>query len=218
MIMKTKDRIRDTARKLFNRDGVGKVSVRDICGELKISSGNFSYHYPNKDTIVLDLYLEMREEIGLAIASIAENPVSIRFYLETHAKVFQIQYKYIFFYLNLFDILSHFPEVRKVYRKLHKKEREMAAQGLQMFVQAGILDREPGKEEMERIINVGQMLNLTWAVDAQINFKGNRRQMMAHYMHICCGLLEPYLSPASLLEYQDYFKALEIHKAGVRQK
>ena len=42
------------------------------------------------------------------------------------------------------------------------------------------------------------VLDNSWAIDAEINFRGNLKQKMIFYLQICCGLLEPYLTPLLL--------------------
>ena len=51
----TKERILETALKLFNTRGYTSVGVREISRELKISPGNLSYHFPRKEDILFRL-------------------------------------------------------------------------------------------------------------------------------------------------------------------
>ena len=78
---------------------------------------------------------------------------------------------------------------------------------IEYYVQQGILSETLTKANIERIINVGQILNNFWALDAEISSKRNLG--LPYYMEICCGLLEPYLEISSLKEYQEYFKQLK---------
>jgi AcrR family transcriptional regulator len=204
----TKDKILDGARKLFNIKGIPNVSVRDICGEVNISAGNFSYHFPSKDTIVVQLYQKMLQEIGEVIAAIPRDQVNILFYLESHKQVFHIQIRYKFIYLNLYEVLSNYPEIRQTYLKNHLFEREMASELLNLYVSKGVLKKGISVDHFERMLNVGQILNNAWLVDAEIQFKNNKKGQLAYYMKICCGILEPHLTEASLKEYHRYFKNL----------
>lgn len=60
--MTTSDRILATFKKLFNTNGTGKVSVTNICEELGISPRNFTYYFPDKQKIVVELYYKRIEE------------------------------------------------------------------------------------------------------------------------------------------------------------
>ncbi len=57
--MKTRDKILKKAQQLFNKNGVGNVTVRNICNELNISLGNFTYYFPDKQQIIVELYRGM---------------------------------------------------------------------------------------------------------------------------------------------------------------
>lgn len=206
--MNTKDKILDASRKLFNTKGITNVSVRDICAEVGISAGNFSYHFPSKDTIVEQLYKQMLLEIQEVLTAIPREQVSIFFFLESHKEVFTIQLKYKFLYLNLFEILNNYPEIRQAYLKNHVFERQMVAELFNVYVTKGIIKKGVSEKQFERMLNVGQILNNAWLVDAEIQFKGNKKGQLAYYMNICCGMIEPHLTETALKEYNMYFKKL----------
>jgi AcrR family transcriptional regulator len=206
--MTTKARISDTSRILFNRLGIDNVSARMICTELNISLGNFSYHYPDKNKIIHDLFHNMVGENHSVLGSLAGNEISILTYLESHKLLFMIQEKYKFFYLNLFEILTHNQEIKESYLDNSKAERKMAKQLLELYVTKGVLRKGIKEDTVDRLINVGQILNNSWLVDAELLYKGNQKKKLSYYMSICCGLMEPHLTEAALKEYNDYFTNL----------
>lgn len=56
---RTKERILDAARRLFNAQGTAAVDTHDIARAARMSPGNLYYHYPNKRAIVRDLVQEI---------------------------------------------------------------------------------------------------------------------------------------------------------------
>ena len=66
MKISTRDKILNISTVFFRQDGYEQVSVRDICGYLGISPGNFSYHFPKKE-ILLDTLLNRLFEREVAI-------------------------------------------------------------------------------------------------------------------------------------------------------
>lgn len=203
----TKKKILNTARILYNKRGLNNVTTRMICENLKISLGSYSYHYPDKKVIIKSLYLELQKELQSMYSVVKNEEPSIITYLDTHKELFKIQSKYKFFYLNLFEILSNYETIRIDFIQNTSNERILAEQILKYYIKQGILCNDLNKKNIERIINVGQILNNFWAIDAEIS--SNKNIELSYYMEICCGLLEPYLEPESLEKYHEYFSRIE---------
>ncbi|MFZ6014115.1 MAG: TetR/AcrR family transcriptional regulator [Bacteroidota bacterium] len=203
--MTTQEKILEAARVLLNSVGIDNVSARTISAELNISPGNFTYYYTNKNQVIADLYKQMKLESQSVLASLTGNEIGILTYLEAHKRLFLIQEKYKFFYLNMFEILTNNPEVKERYLNESKSDRKMARELLKVYVDKGILKRGIGEEQFERLINVGQILNNSWLVDAEVLYKGNQKKKLSYYMSICCGLLEPFLTEDALKQYHRFF-------------
>jgi AcrR family transcriptional regulator len=58
----TKKKIKKQALELFNKNDAFSISTNHIAIAAKISSGNFYYHYKNKEDIILDIYQDMIEK------------------------------------------------------------------------------------------------------------------------------------------------------------
>ncbi len=203
----TKKKILNTARILYNKKGLNNVTARMICENLKISLGSYSYHYPDKKVIIKSLYIELQQELQNMYSVVKNEKPSIITYLDTHKELFKIQSKYRFFYLNLFEILSNYETIKTDFIQNTSNERVLAEQILEYYIKKGILIRSLNKKNIERIINVGQILNNFWAIDAEIS--SNKNIELSYYMEICCGLLEPYLESESLKKYHEYFSRIE---------
>jgi AcrR family transcriptional regulator len=54
MTLSTQQRVIETSARLFNRHGVEGVSIGQICEDLAISPGNFTYHYRRKADLIRD--------------------------------------------------------------------------------------------------------------------------------------------------------------------
>lgn len=59
--MDTKQKILDVSLKLFSENGYESVSIRDICGYVKIKESSIYYHFKNKRSIINEL-INMFEE------------------------------------------------------------------------------------------------------------------------------------------------------------
>jgi AcrR family transcriptional regulator len=204
--MKTRDKILQISQELFNKKGIGKVSVRNICEDLKISLGNFTYYFPDKQRIVIELYHRMTGEIESAAGTITANRDSIVFLLELHNRLFKIQNSYKFFYLNNFELLNNFHEIREAYQQHRVQEGAMMRALFRNYVDKGIFKKNIEETHFERLISIAQMVNSFWIIEAELNFKGSEKRKLIYYLQLCCSMLEPYLSPTALEEYSNFFR------------
>ena len=93
----TSSKILDTARELFNEQGVESVSVAQIADRMGISTGNLTYHYAKKKDMV-DTHTEALE---LAMLDILENfpySGSARDYFNSHLALFKVIWEYRFLF------------------------------------------------------------------------------------------------------------------------
>ena len=196
------------ALKLFNKKGLKEVSVRDICKKLKISPGNFHYHFPRMELLIKELYEQMNTEVYEVVKEIPTDHSSVVYFLDSHQKIFHIQNRYKFFFLNLFEILSNFPEIRQLYVQRYAMEKKLARDLLILYAETGVLKKEMTEIQMQRLVDVGYILNNAWHMDAEIAFQGSLKEKMIHYMQLCCGRLDPFLTPVAKKEYEEYFRQL----------
>ena len=62
----TKQRILDVALNLFSQNGFSVVSIRDICGQVKIKESSVYYHFENKQAIfdkLIDIFEKKSEDM-----------------------------------------------------------------------------------------------------------------------------------------------------------
>lgn len=68
MATKTKDRILQASRLLFNNEGVSNVAMVDIAATLDISPGNLYYHYRGKEQLIPVLFEAFSAELSTLVA------------------------------------------------------------------------------------------------------------------------------------------------------
>ncbi|MGB1243443.1 MAG: TetR/AcrR family transcriptional regulator, partial [Chitinophagales bacterium] len=69
---KTKLKIIEATIRLFNEHGFANVSLPQIAGELNISLGNLTYHYPKKDQLIMSIYEVFLEDLK-SITKVIQN-------------------------------------------------------------------------------------------------------------------------------------------------
>lgn len=125
--MKTEEKIIRQSIKLFNAEGMTKVSLRDIAASVGISIGNLTYHFKNKEVILEEIYRRMEEEMDEVVFP-NEEIVDLFHYQDLLERISEFQYRHRFFYLDLLEISRRYPNVIKKYRetvKIREKEKGM---------------------------------------------------------------------------------------------
>lgn len=70
--MKTRDRILEAARELFNAEGVGALSAVDVASAMGISAGHLYYHFKGKPQILAELMEVHAAEIELILQAMRD--------------------------------------------------------------------------------------------------------------------------------------------------
>ncbi len=208
--MKTRDKIVKKAKQLFNKNGVGNVTVRNICNELNISLGNFTYYFPDKQQIIVELYRGMIAALEEIDKKIKVSRETISYLLEYHRQTFVIETDFRFFYLNTFEILNGNPAIREAYLQHVQNEKKRMKQLLNIYVKNGVLMNDMSEQLIDKIINLSLIIGSFWMIDAEVQFKSQwkEKQKLVHYLELCCSIIETYLTKNALAEYHSFFKEL----------
>ena len=103
---RTRERILELSLRLFNEFGEPNITTTVIAEEMNISPGNLYYHFRNKDDIVNSLFAQFEAEIGRMLAVPADRRPNIEdVWLYLHL-MFELVWRYRFFYRDLSDLLS----------------------------------------------------------------------------------------------------------------
>ncbi|MCD7809472.1 MAG: TetR/AcrR family transcriptional regulator, partial [Erysipelotrichaceae bacterium] len=60
--MSKKELIQETALKLFNEKGYNNVSLREIAKEANTTIGNLTYHFPQKEDLLIHIVDELHKK------------------------------------------------------------------------------------------------------------------------------------------------------------
>ena len=141
--MKTRDRILSVSLALFNDEGEAQQTAVDIANAVELSPGNLYYHFKGKDAIIRALFGGFEEEMQIilrgsrgAVNSIEDNWVYIYIVLEEI-------YDFRFFYRNLAELLSRYPDLSGRFRKLLSEKKDAIEGVLSGLEQSGTLALDP---------------------------------------------------------------------------
>lgn len=195
--MKTRDRILSTSLDLFNREGEASQTAVDIANAVELSPGNLYYHFKGKDAIIRALFDQFEEEMQIilrgsrgTISSMEDNWVYVYIILEEI-------YDFRFFYRNIAELLSRYPELANRFRGL-LKEKETAMEGVLAELEAtGDLNLDP---RLRSVISEQIIATLTlWLTQEAIRGDNTHPGHLIHrtvYQIMC--LVVPHMGAAGL--------------------
>ena len=96
--------ILDTARKLFNEYGLPNVTIRQIAQEMKISSGNLTYHFQKREELVQCIFKDLHVIEGKFLRLYRQsnlNNTQLNNLMRSHAKA---MFHYRFFWIDFVQV------------------------------------------------------------------------------------------------------------------
>jgi len=113
---KTKLKILLSALKLFNEAGSIKVVIQKIADEAGISIGNLTYHFKNKEAIIVALFDIINEDIDGIFHKMSIIPTEEEV-IEIEHKLFEMQEKYKFMFTDTISLINVSEDVAKRFKE-----------------------------------------------------------------------------------------------------
>jgi AcrR family transcriptional regulator len=146
---RTRERILDLSLRLFNDFGEPNVNTTLIAEEMNISPGNLYYHFKNKDDIINCIFQQFEREIDKLLTLPAErNPNVEDAWLFLHV-LFELIWKYRFFYRDLNNLLANNRTLEIKFKQLLTQKVQVARGLCDGLAKAGEL--QAGKREIESL-------------------------------------------------------------------
>ncbi|HNE29074.1 MAG: TetR/AcrR family transcriptional regulator [Saprospiraceae bacterium] len=142
MPLTTKQKIIESAIKLFNESGVANVRLQQIADDTGISVGNLAYHFKNKEAIVSAVYDCLFEEFSGILAHFLLEPGLADFdrQLELYHGFFS---RYTFFLPDLFEAERSYPQGMTRWQQFVSKMLMQIRKRIEFAVQRKTLIPEP---------------------------------------------------------------------------
>jgi AcrR family transcriptional regulator len=146
---RTRERILDLSLRLFNDFGEPNVNTTLIAEEMNISPGNLYYHFKNKDDIINCIFQQFEREIDKLLTLPAERSPNVEdAWLFLHV-LFELIWKYRFFYRDLNNLLANNRTLEIKFKQLLTQKVQVARGLCEGLATAGEL--QAGKREIEAL-------------------------------------------------------------------
>lgn len=192
--MKTRDKILETSLHLFNIHGIDPVTVRHVAKEMGISHGNLCYHFPKKEDIIQQLYLNLVAELDTEIHQLQLQSPQLKLILTSIQTTFAIQYKYKFILIDFVGIMRNIPVIRMHFRELFVRRQQEFSALIQYMIKAGYFREEQYTGQYGQFITSFYLIGDFWIAEAEILFEGTDEAKLEHYTQLAVSLVFPYLT------------------------
>ncbi|MEL7003064.1 MAG: TetR/AcrR family transcriptional regulator [Bacteroidota bacterium] len=193
--MTTKERILDKALMLFNEKGISSVSSKHISDEMGISYGNLCYHFPKKDDIILQLYLNMQKEVDLQFENIQKEVFSFEFMLSRLKVLFEVTYKYKFIYLGITKVTRHFDHIKNHAQQQMKVRNDVLNAIADFLTEQGYMKPFKSRKRRDMLVHALLITVNSWISDAETFYSGKEEDKVDYYMQLFFNLVYPTLTP-----------------------
>ena len=203
--MTTKERILAKAKELYNQQGTDSITVRHIASELTMSHGNLCYHFPNTDSIIQALYIDLVEKLNGLFAGMETTSSSLQVLYDTSFKGFELLYEYRFLMLDFVRIMRSIPAINQHFKQLMLVRKLQMIQTFKDLETDGLIRSPlfPDQYELltEHLLTFGDF----WIARAEIVYEGEVNNRIQHYHRIFLSSLIPILTEQGLEEWNRLF-------------
>lgn len=200
----TRQRILDTARRLFNSQGLHRVGVREVARAADMSVGNLAYHFPTKDDLVVAIVSELHAlNQRMIFAALPEDfSLVVLYRAATVAMSNMLDYRFVI--LSYVDAVTASPTLRTLEEGLAKKRRQRHADMLEALIRCGHLDWRV-RARSDVIYEQSMLISSGWLAAAAI--RGMDEDVaVRHFAKLGCALLEPHCTPRGKRQLRQILK------------
>jgi AcrR family transcriptional regulator len=192
----TRQRILETARGLFNAQGVHRVGVRDIARATELSPGNLSYHFATKDDLVTALVLELHQLNARTVFADVPKEVSLvtLYHLAVGSMLNMLKYRFVL--LSYVDAVMASPELRKFEASLAPLRRQRSDALLTLLADGGFVDARAVATRADYLYEQSQLVSSGWLRIASLASPSKSDDaVVLHYAKVGMVLLERFCTP-----------------------
>ena len=202
--MTTKEKIIHTAVQVFNEEGLEQTSIRKIAEKMGIAHGNLRYHYPTKEAIVNQIFLNMKDVIDIAFEVILTEGVSLKSVMKANEMCAVEFVKYRFFMNDFISIARLYPSVKKGLKDNYEARNIQMHGMLEIFIQANLLKPEPFDGLYNLVLENIYITNDFWIPSFEIYGEGSLEKNIERYCNQWAINFYPYLTEKGVKELEEY--------------
>ncbi|TYA74707.1 TetR/AcrR family transcriptional regulator [Seonamhaeicola marinus] len=203
---RTKVIILETALKLFNEEGLPRVTLRTIASTMGISQGNLNYHFKKRDEIIEGLYFQLVAKIDETIKRNTTTNNPLEGFLNISKSMLFCFYEYRFFLLDFVQIMRENSKIKAHYAMLLKLREQQFSELLEQLKSEKIIREEQLQNEYRNLYKRGHILSDFWIAAAQTQGNEITSESIDSHFQIMAQGFYPYLTEKGKEVYFHFIK------------
>ena len=199
--MKTRDKIIETALRLFNEQGTKGVTTNHIAAAVGISPGNLYYHFRNKEDIIRAIFEQMDayglEQYQMILAKF--QPGSLETMEQTFVMIQAYNWRYRFFKRELTALIMNDPLLKERFLKTHHTMLAIIRQSNDHSVATGTL-KPMSEKEMSLFSEEIWLVTLFWLNYLEVGGEEINDATLRRGIDLLRNLIRPQLTKKALAE------------------
>lgn len=193
--MTTREKIIETAIRLFNDQGTKPVSTNHIAAECSISPGNLYYHFRNKQEIIRAIFDQMSQVSVQDYGAIAtqHGPGSPEGIASTFAFIQRFNWRYRFFKRELTALVMADPLLGEQFRATNDLTRSMIRHSIEQGLAAGRIT-PLSEHQVELFVDAVWTLALFWVNYLEVGGEEVNDATLARGNEVLMMIMAPYLA------------------------
>lgn len=206
---KTKNRILDTALRLFNEKGLSQVTLRTIASEMGISQGNLNYHYKKREDIIVALYFQLIEKIDARMEQSKSEKVDLSVLLDTSELIMTSLFEYRFILLDFVQVMRENEVIKKHFLELSNRRKDEFLFLFNALEKDGVMRKEQYKNEFLFLYQRIKIMGDFWISSAEVTYDRLTIDVLKEYAEVISLEMYPYLTEKGQKQLKDLLPLLE---------
>ncbi|MBC8076746.1 MAG: TetR/AcrR family transcriptional regulator [Chloroflexales bacterium] len=191
--MKTRDRILDTALRLFNESGTAAVTTNHIADALGMSPGNLYYHFRNKDEIIRALF-EQLFALWDQLFDLPPDRAPTLADIERLVRAnFAVTFDYRFIYRELIALLRRDQLLGRRWVEIRTRGFAGFRELIDGFGAAGVIVAPHDDDELTRIAELCWLVSEFWPANVEVSGKALDAAQVERGIALLLQVLKPYI-------------------------
>lgn len=199
MAKKTREKIQESAIRLFNERGYLQVSLRDIAKEADTTIGNLTYHFPQKENLLISILDNLHMEFPIKMSGEIHRAELLSHLLNSFVSIQKNEEKQPFYYQNINELTMDSQHILEESETFQVQLYEYYESVFQTLQHDGVFLSNIPFEVLQSLAYCIVTLSAVWI---QNNTPYNNRKLPDYPIaYTLSNLIRPYIS----LDYESEF-------------